>query len=254
MRVQEQERLVDGFFPRPKLTAWIGQSSFLVTPVIPDIRESFRETNAGNMTYHYTRRMVRVFIGQMIIIASLIAFDEYFPAWVLKTMVAAAVLLPIVAYLTIVVQPPVYHAWQSALRELYHAGAACIAALWSCFSVKTVLRACRFVATLRTFPSTTDEWVALSLFPFKLYVLMALPFLWLSCSLTRWVEPRFANWRFTEVTLNISEGYVLCLGILLFGALGQALGSHRGRSTQTVLVFALGVVFFWMLRPWGLVG
>jgi hypothetical protein len=198
--------------------------------------------------------MVRVFIGQMILIASLLAFDEYFSPWVLKVTVATAFLLPIAAYITIVAQPSVYHAWYAALREVYVFGLSCITAIWSCLRISSAKRVWHFVATLPVFPSTADGWVALSLFPFKLYVLMALPFLWLFCHLMHLVGPRFAHMRFPEATFAISEGYVLCLAVLLFGALMQALFSRRGRSHQTVLVFALGVFLLWMLRPWGTIG
>ena len=189
----------------------------------------------------------------MILFASLFAFDDYFPSWVLKVMVAAAFLLPIGAYITIVVQPPVYHAWQSTLREMFEFGSSCITTLRSCFSLRSIMRVWQFVATLRAFPGTADEWGALFLFPFKLYVLMALPSLWLSRSVMHLVEPRFAYVRVPEATFAISEGYVLCLLVLLLGALMQALFSHRGRSSQTLFMFVLGVAFWWMLRPWGMV-
>jgi hypothetical protein len=199
------------------------------------------------MTYRHTRRMVRMFIGQLMLIAILFAFDDRLPPRILRMMVFAAAILPLVAYLTIIVQPPVYHAWQSLLRELYHAGVSFIATLWSWFSIKTVVRFCQFVINLRTFPSTPDAWVALVLFPFKVFVLMAIPFLWGYCSLMRWVEPRSAYLRFREATFAISGVYILCLGILLLGALVQALFCHRGRSTQTVCVFVVGFILMWML-------
>jgi len=207
----------------------------------------------GHMTYRNTRRMVGAFLGQMMLVAALFAFNEHFPPWVLKIMVAAALLVPLVTYLTILAQPPVHRAWHSALRELYLLGAFSITALLACFSLKSILRLCREVVTLRVFPATSDERVALLLFPFKVFVLGALPFLWLSCSLVRWVEPRPRYLRFPEAIFAISEGYVLWLGILLFGALLQALFSRRGHPVQTVSVFLVGVVFLWMLRPWGII-
>jgi hypothetical protein len=206
------------------------------------------------MTHEYTRRMVWAFIGQMTLIVSLFAFIDCFPSWVLKVMVAATFLLPIGAYITIAVRPPVYHAWQSTLHEMFEFGSSCITELRGCFRLRTILRVWQFVTTLRAFPGTADEWGALFLFPFKLYVLMALPFLWLSVSVRHLIEPRFAYVRFAEATYAVSEGYVLCLAILLVGALVQALFSHRGRSSQTLLMFALGVLFLRLLRPWGMFG
>ncbi len=188
-----------------------------------------------------------MFIGQLMLIAILFAFVDYLPSWILRMLVLAAAILPLVAYLTIIVQPPVYHAWQSLLRSLYHAGVSFITTLWGWFSVKSVVRVCHLVRNLRTFPSTPDAWVALVLFPFKVFVLMAIPFLWGYCSLMRWVEPRSAYLRFREATFAISGVYILCLGILLLGALVQALFCHRGRSTQTVCVFVVGFILMWML-------
>ena len=198
--------------------------------------------------------MVWAFIGQMTLIVSLFAFIDCFPSWVLKVMVASALLLPIGAYITIVVRPQVYHAWQSTLREMFEFGSLCITALLGFFRLGTILRVWQFFTTLRTFPGTADEWGALFLFPFKIYVLVALPFLWLAVSVRHLIEPRFAHVRFAEATYAVSEGYVLCLMILLVGALVQALFSHRGRSSQTLLMFALGVLFLRLLLPWGVFG
>jgi hypothetical protein len=201
------------------------------------------------MTCQNTKRMVRVFMGQMILVASLFAFDEYLSSWVLRTMIATALLLPLIAYLTIFAQPPVYRAWKSGLLELYQFGSFCITTALGYLSLKSIFRLCRFVLSLRLLPVTSDEWAALLLFPFKVFVVVALPFLWLSCSLVQLIEPRLRYARFPEAIFVLSEGYALCLGILLFGALLQALFSHRGRSTQTLFVFFVGVAFFWMLRP-----
>jgi hypothetical protein len=205
------------------------------------------------MTYQNTRRMVGAFLGQMILVASLFAFSEHFSLWVLRIMIAAALLLPVVAYLTIFVQPLVYRAWRSALLELWHWGTSYIVAFLKCFRPKSIVRLCRLVVRLRAFPVTSDERAALLLFPFKVFVLMALPFLWLSCSIVRLVEPQLRYVRFPEAILPITECYVLCLGILLIGALLQALFSRRGRSTQTVFVFLVGIALFWMFRPWGMI-
>ena len=198
--------------------------------------------------------MVRAFVGQMLCVAAVVALSEHLPSWVLGMLLGAALLLPLAAYVTIAAQPPVYRAWQSALRELYHFGAVCITAVPRCFSLKRISRLCRLAVPVRTFPATSDEWTAFLLFPFKVFVLAALPFLWVSGFLVRLAEPRLRYARFPEAMFAISEGYVLCLGMLLLGALLQALFSRRGRSTQTVFVFLVGVVFLWMLRSWGISG
>jgi len=197
--------------------------------------------------------MIWIFFGQMMLIACLVAFAERFPSWLIRFLTTGAVLLPVVAYFTIFAEPSVYHAWRSALWETWDFGLDCIGAIWRCLSLRSFLRVWQSVATMRVLPDSGDAWVALSLFPFKLYVVMAMPFLWLARRAMRIIEPQLAYLRFPEATFAISEGYVLCLGILLIGALVQALFGQRGRSTQTVLVFLLGVLFFRVLSPWGTV-
>jgi len=197
--------------------------------------------------------MIGVFIGQLILIAFLVAFAEHLPSWLIMVTTTAAVLLPVVVYFTILAEPPVYRAWRAALRETWDFGRAGLAALWRCLSVSSLLRVRHYVSTLRLLPDTADAWVALFLFPFKVYVLMAMPFLWLARQALRLIQPQFAYLRFPEATYAVSQVYVLCLGILLVGALVQALFGHRGRSTQTVLVFLSGFMFFFVLRPWGTV-
>lgn len=192
--------------------------------------------------------MVWVFIGQVLLIGCLLVFDAVIPPWLLGLMVATALLLPILAYLTILAQRQVWRAWLTTLRDTCDFVASCFATLLDCFRRRSIWRFWRFVRSLRRCPSTGDEWVKLSLFPFKLYVLMAVPFLWLSGLVAGLVEPGFADLDRTQVTFAISAGYLLCLAVLLFGALVQALFSRRGRSSQTVFVFVVGVVFFNMLK------
>jgi len=206
------------------------------------------------MTRQNTRRMIGVFIGQLILVASLVAFADYLPSWSIALATTAVVLLPLIAYFTILAEPAVYRAWGSALRETWDFGRASVVSLWRCLSVRNTVRVWQSIVSLKVFPDTGDAWVALSLFPFKLYVLMATPFLLLARWLYRLLLPQFAYLRFPEATRAISEGYLFCLGVLLVGALVQALFSSRGHSTQTMRVMVLGVVFFYVLRPWGMFG
>ena len=206
------------------------------------------------MTCRNTRRMIWVFSGQLVLIACLVVFADHLPSWSIKVATTTAVLLPVAVYLAICREPAVCRAWRQAFREIWDFGWACAASLWRCLSVQSLVRVGRSVVTLRIFPNDSDAWVALPLFPFKLYVFMAAPFLWLARWIYGFFFPQFAYLRFPEATHAISQGYVLSLGILLIGALTQSLCSRRDRSTQTVLVLLLGAIFFCALHPWGTVG
>ena len=80
---------------------------------------------------------------------------------------------------------------------------------------------------------------------------MGLPFLALSRLCKSIVQPRFYGYP-EEATLLVSTGYILCLLMLLIGALLQAIVARRGRSIQTLGFFVLGIVFLWLLWPWGM--
>ena len=103
-------------------------------------------------------------------------------------------------------------------------------------------------------PKTKDDWIALVLFPFKAYVIMGLPFLLVSRACWHAMVPAARYYRATEATLAVSEGYALSLLVLLVGALLQSVICRRGCATQTLVYFGFGVIFFWQLWPWGLVG
>jgi len=198
--------------------------------------------------------MIGSLIGQVVLIAILVAFVDYFPSWLTRLLLTGAVLLPMVVFFRTIRQPAVYQAWHSALRETWEFGLAGPVSLWRCLSVRNLVRVWQAIVALKVFPDTGDAWGALLLFPFKVYVVMAMPFLWLARLAIRLIDPQFAYLRFPEATYAISQVYVLCLAVLLVGALVQGLFSRRGRSSSTVLVFLLGVVFFYGLRPWGMVG
>jgi len=198
--------------------------------------------------------MIGSLLGQVFLIAILVAFVDCLPQWLTRLLLTAAVLLPMAVFFRVITQPAVYRAWHSALRETWEFGLACLVSLWRCLSVRNLVRVGQSIVSLRVFPDSGDAWGALFLFPFKVYVVMAMPFLWLARSAIRLIDPEFVYLRFPEATYAISQVYVLCLAVLVVGALAQALFSRRGRSSSTVLVFLLGVVFFYGLRPWGMFG
>ena len=109
---------------------------------------------------------------------------------------------------------------------------------------------------MKTFPNTKDDWVALFVFPFKVYVLLAYPFLLICLAVRRMFESSHLSYTLrnsdASATYAVSQVYALCLAMLLLGALVQAIFCQRGRATQTVGLFFLGCIIFWMFKPWGM--
>ena len=203
--------------------------------------------------------MILAFVGQIILIACLFECDELFPSWIVRLMAPAALGLPVVAYLTVFTQPRVFYAWRSLVREIFDFVWHCITSLWKFCSLKNMVRAWRSISmirvwqsirNLRAFPSTTDEWIAVVVFPFKAYILLSYPFL-VACVVL--MRPHHYT-SYPEATLAVSLGYISCLAILLFGSLVQAVVCQRGRASQTILFFFLGCLIFWCFKPWGAIG
>lgn len=206
------------------------------------------------MTSHHPNRILWALGAECLLLLSVLLFLDHFPAWALKTLVIMAVLLPATCYVTLATRPATYFAWLEVFKELR--GGFLDAARWlaTCFSPQAITRLVRYVAELETCPQNADAWFAASLFPFKLYVLAAVPFLrlsWMIASLFVY-QP---NWQGYHTAAElIASGYLICCTVLLFGSLLQALFSPRGRSTQTVLTFLLGAMMLWTLFPWRFAG
>jgi hypothetical protein len=198
-----------------------------------------------------TRRMVWAFLGQLILIACLYVTGDFLAPGAIKIAVVIIILLPFLAFLTVIAQPAVYRAWGEALGELFEAAVASARAVRNWLRLATLIRLWHAILKLPAFPRTADGLFALVLFPCKVYVALAFPFLVLtSCALTVH-EPRFAYGSSSDAKTFLLEGYALSLVVLLLGALLQSLFSRRGRSTQTVLMFLLGLAFMWlMLTSW----
>jgi hypothetical protein len=111
---------------------------------------------------------------------------------------------------------------------------------------------------MKTFPSTKDEQLALVVFPFKVYIILAYPFLMVCIKVRSLFEqPRFLYLLRNpahEATYAVSTVYFLCLVVLLVGALVQSICCQRGRALQTIGFFVVGCFIFWSFRPWGTIG
>lgn len=199
------------------------------------------------MKSNYTKRILWAFVMECLLLVAILLLLDRFPAWVLRTMALVAISLPIICALTIAAKPKVYRTWLMVLRELRLGVVAGFCWLWSCISIKNTQNLARHVRAMNICPTTADDWLALVFFPFKAYVLMAFPFLWVCHAIGTLyfsLAPRLNNF---AAAAPISAGYALCLPVLLIGALLQALISKQGRSTQTVIVFLLGLLIFWTM-------
>ena len=100
---------------------------------------------------------------------------------------------------------------------------------------------------MKALPNTRDEWVALILFPFKAYVVMALPLL----RILRFVFAGMPPWYgYSDAAFAVMLGYHLCVLVLLLGALAQALFSRPGSASRTLCFIALGLWFDWIAMDW----
>jgi hypothetical protein len=87
-------------------------------------------------------------------------------------------------------------------------------------------------------PKTRDGWIALPLFPFKAWVLLAFPFYLLWGSYAHAQHVRYATGALGDAVI---AGYMLSVAVLLLGALVQSIFCSRGAATRTTL-YALGSI------------
>ncbi len=87
-------------------------------------------------------------------------------------------------------------------------------------------------------PKNRDGWIALPLFPFKAWVLLAFPFylLWGACAHAQRVH--YATGALGDAVIG---GYILSVAVLLLGALVQSIFCSRGAATRTAL-YAVGSI------------
>jgi len=206
------------------------------------------------MTSHHPNRILWALGAECLLLLSVLLFLDRFPAWALKALVILAAALPVIWYVSITMRRSVYFAWRDVFKELGRGFLDAARWLAKCFRPQTITRLVRSVAALETCPKNADAWFAASLFPFKLYVLTAVPFLRLSWAIAlKFVS--YPNWQgYYAAAELIAIGYLICCTVLLFGSLVQALFCPRGRSTQTVLTFLLGGLMLWTLFPWRFAG
>ncbi len=98
---------------------------------------------------------------------------------------------------------------------------------------------------MHVFPKTSSEWLALPLFPFKAWVVTALPVYLLFGIYSASQVPTSYN---TGVVASaVVAGYVLSAAALLLGALVQSIFCERGTATRTAAYAAAGIILVWLM-------
>jgi len=192
--------------------------------------------------------MLWVFVGQTSLIICLFVWGEDLPPWIDRVIVVAVFGLPLVAYLTVLAQPSVRDNWGSFLRGLYQGVISIPSIVKSFFTFTTITSLVRFVISMKTFPETRDGWIALPLFPFKAYVVLAFPFVYICLKLRAAFHP--IALQSSEVGGVIILGYVYSITVLLVGALIQALVCRSGRATNTIcfILYGIGLISLSIMR------
>jgi hypothetical protein len=189
--------------------------------------------------------MLWVLVGQLILMVALFVWYDCFPSWVNRIIMAAVILIPPMAYLTVLAQPSVRQSWRWLFRELCLFALLIPPAVKQLFSFRTIANLAHLVRSMKPYPESLDGWIALCLFPFKTYIVVTIPYIYISLKIYALFHP------LSPGTLESGgvflEGYLLSFLVLLLGALVQALICRAGRATQTLGIFLLGIIYFFVL-------
>ena len=83
---------------------------------------------------------------------------------------------------------------------------------------------------MRLFPNNREEWLAVALFPFKVYIVLSIPFAF-----------------FFRASINeIFSDFILCLPPLMLGAIVQLFVSDRWTSLRTFAFVAVPLFFIFL--------
>jgi hypothetical protein len=192
----------------------------------------------ANKLPNFTRRMLWVFVGQMMLMVALFVWNDCFPSWVNRIIMATVILFPLMVYLTVLAEPSVRQAWRSLLRDCYLFAVSIPPAIARLFSFATVVKLAQIVASLKPFPETKDDWIALILLPFKTCIVVTFPMIWVFGKIISYFQLYGrASWPSYEL---IFQCYLISLLALLVGALFQSIFCRAGRATTTSLFFFVG--------------
>ena len=188
--------------------------------------------------------MLWVLVGQLTLMVALFAWNDCFPSWANRMIMALVILIPPIAYLTVLAQPSVRQAWRSLLRDCYLSAVTIPPAVVHLFSLATVKRVVILVMSLKPMPNTVDEWITCCVLPFKTCVVATIPMILVFAKISsRFRLYNSANSPSFEL---IFQFYLISMSALLFGALLQAIFCRPGRATTTLRYFLLGIVLLFI--------
>ena len=188
--------------------------------------------------------MLWVLVGQLTLMVALFVWNDCFPSWVNRIIMAVVILIPPMAYLTVLAQRSVRQEWRNLLRDCYVFALTIPPAVVRLFSLATVKRLAAFVMSLKPMPNTVDEWITCCVLPFKTCIVATFPLIWAFEKIVSHFRPydRTSSPSFEL----IFQCYLISLLALLFGALLQAIFCRPGRATTTLRYFLLGIVLLFV--------
>jgi hypothetical protein len=206
----------------------------------------------ANKLPNFTRRMLLGLVGQMMLLAALFEWSNFFPSWLNRVIVASVILVPPLAYLTVLARPAIRQAWRDLLLDSWALIVTAAVAFARLLRPATVMKLGRLVTSLKPMPATVDEWITLCVLPFKTFIVATFPMIWIFEKIVAHT-PYFRPYgRVFGLSYDlIFESYLISLLALLFGAILQGIFCRAGRATTTLRFFFLGFVllFFTMFMP-----
>jgi len=194
----------------------------------------------ANKLPNFTRRMLLVFVGQMMLVVVLFVWNDFFPSWLNQVIVVSVILFPPLAYLTLLAKPPVRHAWRDLLLDTWALIVSAVLTFVRLFHPATVMKLGRLVVSLKPLPATADEWITCCLLPFKTCVVATFPMIWTFGKIISHFHPHGRS--FSPSFEPVFQCFLISLLALLLGALLQAIFCRAGRATTTLRFFLLGLV------------
>ncbi|HEX5398405.1 MAG TPA: hypothetical protein VFY06_05085 [Verrucomicrobiae bacterium] len=186
-----------------------------------------------------TRQMIGVFAGQLVLVAALCAFSDSFSAWLNWLVAITVIALPPLAYLKVLASPSMRREWRELLADSWKFFFSVSVAFARLFRPATFAKLARIVVSLKPAPNTVDEWITCCVLPFKAWVVLTFPTIWLVEKIVTWIQPHHGGSRPSfDVVI---QWYLISLLGLLFGALLQALFCRPGRAFTTLRFFLWGI-------------
>ena len=212
-----------------------GDRFFDVNPVKP----------AGKLP-NFTRRMLWVVAGQMLLVVALLVWSEVFPRWLNELIVVSAVVVPPLAYLTVFTRPAMRQAWRNLLLDSWASVVFLVVGFVRLFRPAIIIKLFRYVATMKKMPDTLDEWITFCILPFKTCIVAMFPVIWASKQFITHILGRPTHYS-EGLEWLVAQCLVISFLALLLGAGVQAILCRAGRATTTLRFALLGFGFLLIL-------